>query len=244
MTSATPAPAAPKGEIAPLTPEQAISTFVLGAVLAKTVWAVSGPRGLAHVASPTGSGRQALLVWSGHHEAGKWADVLCDEPELATIDIAAFMAETLPRASLANTVIAPDWSSEPVEPEIEPTEILSRLQQALVRDFVLTATKTRSIFVLRDAERVMPVTLVDGCGEVVPVFSDRSMAEAAALQCPGSALAVRMPLPEFTGRFLLTAQGVRARIAPAYVHCAGAISFSTWEFKALLAGGPAATRAA
>ncbi len=218
-------------------PADVISTFVQGSILAKTVWAVSGPNGLAHVDSPTGSSRQALLVWSAHHEASKWADVLSHEPELVTIDIPSFMSSTLARASLANTIIAPDWSTEPVEPELEPSQMLALLQQALVRDFIGAALKNRSVFVLQSLERVMPITVVDGHSEVVPVWSDRAMAEAATQQVDGTAMPVRMPLAEFTGRFLLSAQGVRARIAPGYVHCQGAVSYSTWEFKALLNGG-------
>ena len=230
----------PRGtQVAAVAPENVIATFVQGAVLAKTVWAVSGPQGLAHVDSPTGTGQQALLVWSAHHEAGKWADVLSSEPELVTIDIAAFMAETLARVSLTNSVIAPDWSSEPIEPEVQPGHLLTLLQQALVRDFVSIANKTRSVFVLQSLERVMPITVVDGRSEVVPVWGDRAMAEAAAQQVDGIAMPVRMPLAEFTGRFLLSAQGVRARIAPGYVHSPGAVSYSTWEFKALLNGGGA-----
>ncbi len=227
-------------------PAHVIATFVQGAVLAKTVWAVSGSQGLAHVDSPTGSGRRALLVWSAHHEAGKWADVLSEDPELVTLDIANFMTETLARASLANTIIATDWSSEPVEPEIEPATLLGLLQDGLVRDFVGVATKTRSVFVLQSLERVMPVTVVDGRSEVIPVWCDRALAEAAAQQVDGVAMPVRMPLAEFTGRFLLSAQGVRARIAPGYVHSQGARHYSTWEFKALLNGGgtPTAARVA
>jgi Protein of unknown function (DUF2750) len=233
-------------QVAAAGPADVISTFVQGAVLAKTVWAVSGSHGLAHVDSPTGSGRQALLVWSAHHEASKWADVLSQEPELVTIDIPSFIADTLARASLANTIIAPDWASEPIEPEVEPSHLLALLQQALVQDFVTIALKTRSVFVLQSLERVMPITVVDGRSEVVPVWSDRAMAEAAAQQVDGIVMPVRMPLAEFTGRFLLSAQGVRARIAPGYVHSAGAVSYSTWEFKALLnrGGTPSAVRVA
>ncbi len=236
----------PRGtQVAAVGPEAIIATFVQGAVLAKTVWAVSGPQGLAHVESPTGSGQQALLVWSAHHEASKWADVLSAEPELVTIDVPAFMSDTLARVSLTNSVVATDWSSEPIEPELQPGHLQSLLQQALVRDFVAIAGKTRSVFVLQSLERVMPITVVDGRSEVVPVWGDRAMAEAAAQQFDGIAMPVRMPLAEFTGRFLLSAQGVRARIAPGYVHCPGALSYSTWEFKALLNGGtPNAVRVA
>jgi hypothetical protein len=238
MSTGTLAIYSPRGaQVAAAGPAHVISTFVQGAVLAKTVWAVSGSQGLAHVESPTGSGRQALLVWSAHHEASKWADVLSQEPELVTIDIPAFMADTLARASLSNTVIAPDWSSEPVEPELEPGDLLTMLQAMLVRDFISIANKTRSVFVLQSLERVMPITVVDGRSEVVPVWGDRAMADAAAQQVDGIAMPVRMPLAEFTGRFLLSAQGVRARIAPGYVHSPGALSYATWEFKALLNGG-------
>jgi Protein of unknown function (DUF2750) len=233
-------------QVAAVGPAQVIAAFVHGAVLAHTVWAVTDSKGLAHVDSPTGSKRAALLVWSAHHEASKWADVLSDQPELVTIDLPAFMTDTVARASLANAVIAPDWSSEPIEPELEPAHMLLLLQQSLVRNFVSIASKTRSVFVLQSLERVMPITTVDGRSEVVPVWGDRAMAEAAAQQVDGIAMPVRMPLAEFTGRFLLSAQGVRARIAPGYVHCAGAPSYSTWEFKALLNGGgtPTAVRVA
>ena len=238
---------APRGmTVAATGPAEVIAAFVHGAALAKSVWAVSGPTGLAHVDSPTGSGQQALLVWSTHHEAGKWADVLSTQPELLAIDVTDFMSQTLARAVLAQVAVAPDWSSEPIEPEIEPATLLGLLQQALVRDFVLTVMKSRSVFVLQSLERVMPITVVDGRSDVVPVWSDRAMAEAAAQQVDGIAMPVRMPLAEFTGRFLLSAQGVRARIAPAYVHAAKAPAFSTWEFKALLNGGgaPSAVRVA
>ena len=228
----------PRGSaVAPLDPDQLVARFVHGAVLAKSVWSVSGPKGLARVESPTGSGQQALLVWSAHHEASRWADVLTEQPELLDIDLPTFMTETLAHAAIAGTIIAPDWSSDPIEPEVEPHYVLAQLQQALVRDFVAVALKTRAIFVLQSLERVMPITLVDGRSEVIPVWTDRAMAEAAAAQVDGVAMPVRMPLAEFTGRFLLTPIGVRARIAPGYVHVGGAPSYATWEFKALLNGG-------
>lgn len=228
----------PRGSaVAPTEPADLIARFVQGAVLAKSVWTVSGPKGLAKVESPTGSGRQALLVWSGHHEASRWADVLTEQPELLDIDLATFMTETLAHAHIAETIIAPDWSSEPIEPEMEPLLLIALLQQALVRDFVAVALKTRTIFVLQNLERVIGITEVDGRGEVIPVWTDRAMAEAAAAQVDGLALPVRMPLAEFTGRFLLSSTGVRARIAPGYVHAGGAVSYSTWQFKALLNGG-------
>lgn len=228
----------PRGTaVGPLDADHLIARFVQGAVLAKSVWCVSGPTGLARVDSPTGSGREALLVWSAHHEASRWADVLTEDPELLDIDLPAFMTETLANAAIVGGVVAPDWSSDPIEPEVEPQRVLALLQQALVRDFVSVALKTRSLFVLQSLDRVMPITVVDGHSEVVPVWTDRAMAEAAAQQVDGLALPVRVPLAEFTGRYLLSATGVRARIAPGYVHVGGALSFSTWEFKALLNGG-------
>lgn len=219
-------------------PQRVLSMFVRGAVLAKSVSAVTGAAGLAHVPSQVTEGARAFLFWSTHHEASRWADVLVEQPEIVAIDLPAFVMETLPAIVAVGGTIGFDWGVD-AECERSPGSIVGDILAALVADFVAVANKSRSIFVLQDMTGIASLPAADGKGPLIPIWSDRGMAEAAIRHADGFVTTVRMSLAEFTGRFLLSPQGVRSRIAPGYVHVADAPRFAPWEFKALLNGNGA-----
>jgi Protein of unknown function (DUF2750) len=222
-----------------------VDLFLQGVALSKLVWTISGQDGIAHIPSPSDQTRNAYLFWSTPHEAGRWADVLAEQPQLVSMPVTTFLTETLFQIADVGGTIATDWSSEPVEPELDPVAVGRYLADALVKDFVVIALKTRTVFVLHDLSGIAAVTPVGGGPVVVPVWADRASAEATAAQFPEVVAAVRMPLADLTGRYLLSATGLRSRFAPAYVHTPGVVAFAPWQFKALLNGnGSPAARVA
>jgi Protein of unknown function (DUF2750) len=216
------------------TSEQVIARFVQGAVLTRQVWVVAGVDGIASVPSPTAPGCATFLVWSHHTEAARWADVLIAEPQVLSLTVASFLAETLPAIAAVNGLLGTDWSTDPIEAEAQPVAIAADMRAELVRDFATVALKTRSVWLLQDAGEIATVETVDGAGPVVPIWADRASAEAIAAVV--GLTTQRLPLVEITNRFLLSAAGLKVRMAPGYVHSPNAVSLSAWGFKALLTG--------
>lgn len=214
-----------------------VDTFVRGAVLGQTVFAVVGPEGIAAVSSPRAPERLTYLFWSHQAEAERWADVLTPSPRIVAVDLAAFIAITLPEMIRHGALAGADWSADPIEAEIEPQALGAHLRDELARDFAFRAGKTRLVFLLDREGNTASVTAPDG-QLVTPVWAERQLAEAAcaAIGDP-SLVVVRKPLLELTNRYLLSAEGVRSQIAPGYVHASGCLHMSPWAFKALLNGG-------
>jgi hypothetical protein len=187
-----------------------------------------------------------FLLWSHGPEAVRWAYVLAAAPQILEIDVVTLLAETLPAIRAAEGRIGPDWSAEPLEPEMSVADLDHDLRAALVADWAGSVIATRGAWVLHDGETFVGVD-VDAAGvETIPLWSDRMMAEYAARRVMGDALPRRLSLADLVGSFLMSPRGLKARLAPAYVQGPGAIRMTPWQLKALLATGgkPGASRVA
>jgi hypothetical protein len=217
--------------------QRGVDTFVRGAVLGNAVYAVVGAEGIAAVASPSQGDRPTYLFWSHQAEADRWADVLTAAPRVVAVDLHGFLAITLPEMITHGALAGVDWTSEPIEAELEPVALAAHLRDELARDFAFQACKTRLVFVLEMDGAIAPVMTPDG-RTVTPVWANRHAADAALAAIGDPALSVaRKPLLELTTRYLLSSEGLKAQIAPAYVHAASALQMSPWALKALLNGG-------
>jgi hypothetical protein len=213
-----------------------VDTFIQGAVLGRAIFAVIGADGIAAVASPRDPSRPTYLFWSHQHEAERWADALVAHPRVVAIDLPGFLSTTVPALRGANALAGLDWNTD-VEVEVEAAALAAHLSEELVRDFATVAFKTRTVWMLQDAAGIAGVVGADG-GRVTPLWGDRHLAEAC-VQAIGDPelMAVRKPLLELTNRYLLSPEGLKAQLAPGYVHAARAITLSPWALKALLNGG-------
>jgi Protein of unknown function (DUF2750) len=210
--------------------------FVQRVAQSRSLWAVYGKDGIAHTPSQIAPGHRTYLVWSGHHEAARWADVLTANPQLACIELTSFLSEVLPGIAAEHSTVAVDWSAEPIEPEVAPLTLAHDIRDALVSEFTTLALKTRMIWVLHDMDGYATIPGPDGATPVLPVWSDRAGAEQAAVALQRFVSPARVPLAEFMSRYLMSPTGVRTRLAPGYVPGPGATVMSPWQFKALLNG--------
>jgi hypothetical protein len=223
------------GPAVPLETTALVARFVEAVARSKFVVAVGDGRRLAHMPSPHETGVPLFLLWSHAHEASRWADVLASSPQVIEIDLPTLLLETLPAIGAAGGRIGPDWSAEPIEPEITPDDLDRRLRAGLVEDFVATVTTSRVVWVLQEGDDVAGLLPAGPGAETIPVWSDRHLAERVARRMGTTAEVRRLPLAELTGRLLMSARGLKAAIAPGYVPGAAARRLTAWEFKGLLA---------
>jgi hypothetical protein len=225
-------PSAPTHPSAP----KSVDMFVQGAVLGRAIYAVIGSDGIAAVTSPSDPSRPSYLFWSHQAEAERWADALVADPRVVAIDLPSFLSTTAPAMRAADALAGIDWNADS-EVELEAAALAVHLREELVREFAVVAFKTRTVWMLQNAAGIAGIIGIEG-GRVTPLWADRHLAEAC-IQAVGDPelIAVRKPLLELTSRYLLSPEGLKAQLAPGYVHAAGVLTLSPWALKALLNGG-------
>ncbi|MFN3869138.1 MAG: DUF2750 domain-containing protein [Hyphomicrobiaceae bacterium] len=184
--------------------------FVKRAVAQKHVFAVAGEDGLARVTSPHDPRREVTLLWTTETEAARWADVLTVNPRVKQIALGGLIADVLPRLYSLDRVIGMDWSAEPIEPEIEPMDLVQRLRLEGVDTFLQRVRLRRAVWMLEDANG--PALLVSHKGDnqlVLPAWATRGEAEARIEGPWRDMIAVEIPLPNFISLTLpwLASQG-------------------------------------
>ena len=219
---------------------QTRSRFIHTAALQRTVYAVEGAEGLAHVASPRIRGRDVELLWTDPIEAQRWADVLVTEPRVVSIPMDMLLARHLPKLAEQGRAIGMNWSDAPAEPEMTAQDLDAQLRRKLIELLVEQATKTRQVWVLKGGDtHATIVTRHPAGGEALPVFVDRASAERAMDGVWAQTLPVRVPIADFLQKTILWCVETRRRIAPAFMPGPGLIELHAWEAKAS-AGRPLA----
>lgn len=213
-----------------------VDMFVQGAILGRAIYAVISAEGIAAVVSPSDPSRPTYLFWSHQHEAERWADALVANPRVVAIDVPGFLISTAPALMAAGALAGVDWSADS-EIELEAAALSAHLREELVRDFAAVACKTRAVWMVQNTNGVAGIVGVDG-GRVTPLWADRHLAEACVQAIGDPDLStLRKPLLELTNGYLLSPEGLKAQLAPAYVHASGPVTMSPWALKALLNGG-------
>jgi hypothetical protein len=220
--------------------------FIERVVSGQTAFAVSGEEGLARVPSQHRSDRQVTLLWSDLSEAKRWATAIARGPRIKQLTLRDLLADILPRLGDLKRLVGTDWSSEPVEPEIDPLDLAARLRRALVDGCIRRSIGQGHVFVLAGGEG--PVRFVSRASEgalVLPFWSDAASAEARAAGPFEDALVARVGIEDFRNRMLMWAAETRSRIAPAFVEGPGLIELDVADAKARLKSElPARTSAA
>lgn len=197
--------------------------FVKRAVAQKCVYAVAGEDGLARVASPHNK-REVTLFWTSQAEAERWADVLTVNPRVKQISTGALIADVLPRLYSLDRAVGMDWTSDPIEAEIDPMELAQRLRQEGVETFLQRARLRRAVWMLEDANGPALLVSHKGNGQLVlPCWATRGEAETRIEGPWRDMLAVEIPLANFVSMTLpwLVQQGWQ--VAPGHAEGAGCI---------------------
>jgi hypothetical protein len=222
-----------------------VRAFAHRAAERREVWLVNSDQGFGRVASPRpGQGRRRVtLVWSQAAEIERWADLLAETPRIEAVPVDVFVTEVLPLLGAMGHAVGPDWSAEPIEPELEPGELDHDLRNALTASFATHARKAGAVWMLRDANGEMAVRIRPDL-PAVPVWAHRAEARHLIAQS-GRALAqngvelVRVPLAEFLSNTLIAVATRRLHLAPGYLP-GNAVHMPAWDVKALF-GRPGET---
>jgi hypothetical protein len=215
---------------APILSSVAIDRFIRRVVMEQGAWAVAGEEGLARVASPTFKGRVTTLLWSQVCEAGQWGPRVAEHPRLKRLSLGDLYVDVLPRLAELERLVGPDWSAEPIEPEIEPGALARRLREEAVDMFLRHAACFGSIWVLQGVEG--PACLMSKTQpgtQILPCWSDRAHAEARIAGPLGEAVAAEVPLQVFCSKTLTWVAETDRLVAPAFCEGPGLVEFAALE---------------
>ena len=152
--------------------------FVKRTLAAGTVYFVSGEAGWACVPFRQDSSREVVLFWSGRSEAERWSDVVAVDPVVHSVPFAVLLSDVLPMLAARNCLIGPDWCSEPIDPVIEPNDLLERLWRERSEQFLAKIREFDAVWVLESASgpAFLPSQRIAG-KEFLPVWASREDAE-------------------------------------------------------------------
>ena len=177
--------------------------FVRRAVLLRGVWAVVGEDGLGRVASPSGGNREVTLFWSNELEAARWSEVIAKNPRVKKIPTNEFITDILPKLAELGRMVGVDWTSAPLEVELDPKDLDIRLRHACVEMFFQRARSDRSVWMLEDADGpALLVAKLHAGRLMLPCWGSRAEAEQRIEGPWAKMLAVEIPLTNFVSTTL------------------------------------------
>jgi hypothetical protein len=219
-----------------------VDRFVRRALLEQAVWAASGEEGLARVASPTERGRMVTLLWSGHGEAVRRGALLAANARTKRLLLADLLIDVLPKLAELRRLVGPDWSAEPIEPEIDPAELAQRLRAEAVTTFVREAAAIGAVWILQGAEGPACLMSRRQAGtQVLPCWHDRAHAEARIAGPWADMVAAKVPIAAFRDKTLARLCDSGRLTAPGYCEGARVIELEARDLAARLAGAAPAS---
>ena len=137
---------------APLVPELTLcNRFVRQAIAGGVVYGISDGRRLADVQSRGRKAVRTALLWTVHGEVERWASVLIDNPSVETFSLSRLACEVFPQLHASGRLVGTDWSADPIEPEVDPYELLERLRNKALECFLHGLRTTRALWIVEDA---------------------------------------------------------------------------------------------
>lgn len=212
--------------------------FIRKAVGQRNVYVVAGEDGLARVTSPADPKREVTLMWTSEEEAARWADVLTANPRVKPIDIGGLVSDVLPKLASLSRTVGLDWSSEPLEVEIDPLDLAARMRQEGVEIFLQRARLRRTVWTLEDANG--PALLVSQRSEtqlVLPCWATRAEAETRIEGPWADMLAAEIPLDNFVALTLPWIAEQGWLVAPGHAEGASSVELSANELARRIAPG-------
>jgi hypothetical protein len=227
----------------PLSPANAaIARFVSRVLDSETVWASSGEGGLARVASPSAKARMVTLLWSERNAAECWGGLVAAKAKPKPLSLADLQNDVLPKLVELNRLVGPEWGVEPLEPEIEPAELVRRLRTEAVDQFEREARRRGSVWVLQQVEG--PACLMSKSrpgAQVLPCWYERAHAEARIAGPLADAVAASVPIAVFRERTLAWLADTGRLAAPGYCEGNGVIELTAADLAARLGDPSRAT---
>ena len=114
----------------------------------------------ACVASQRTPARTVQLFWSCPKEAKRWAKALTGEDALQEIPLIDFCADILPGLKSGKGLAGTDWVSDPIEPEVEPADLLLRLRMEAVGPYLGGILERGEVFMAEGEEGPQLLPLV------------------------------------------------------------------------------------
>lgn len=113
----------------------------------------------ACVPSQRTPGRTVQLFWSCPKEAKRWAKALTGEDGLQEIPLMDFAADILPGLKSGKGLAGTDWVADPIEPEVEPADLLLRLKLEAVWPYLALVTERGEVFTAEgeDGPQLLPL---------------------------------------------------------------------------------------
>lgn len=177
--------------------------FVKRAAASRMIYAVSGEEGLGRVPSQRHRGREVTLFWTNRKAAERWADVIARQPQIKVITLDAMLCDVLPALTRLNRLAGPDWGSDPIEPELDATDLAGRLKREVLDGFVERVAASRKVYMLDDASGpALLVSAVQSDRLLLPCWSDRAFAEARIGGPWADMVSVEVPLQSFAHKTL------------------------------------------
>ncbi|MGL4396876.1 MAG: DUF2750 domain-containing protein [Hyphomicrobium sp.] len=133
----------------------------------------------ASVSSQRIKGRTVQLFWSSEKEARRWAEALSGEGALQELSLATFASDILPGLAAAKGYAGTDWVSDPVEPEIDPADLLLRLKSEAATDYVSRLIDGGHVYLVEGDKgpKLAAVTRRAVDMQLLPIFASRADAE-------------------------------------------------------------------
>jgi hypothetical protein len=152
----------------------------------------------ACVPSGRSPGRTVQLFWSSPVEAKRWAAALSGADQLQEIDLQEFAADILPGVLSGKGLIGADWVSDPIEAEVDPTDLLLRLKTEAVQRLLAHLIEKGEVFILEGEKgpHVQTATRRGGDVHVFQVFTNRQDADRAVKRS-GAKKAIADPVADF-----------------------------------------------
>lgn len=153
----------------------------------------------ACVPSQKSTGRTVQLFWSCPKEAKRWAKALTGEDDLQEISLLDFAGDILPGLKSGKGLAGTDWVSDPIEPEVEPTDLLLRLKMEAVSVFLSLVSERGEVFTAEGDEgpQLLPLVRRGVERQALYVFPVRAEAERLMKRVTPGKRIISDPISDF-----------------------------------------------
>lgn len=222
---------------APILASVAVTRFVRRVLMERAAWTVAGEEGLVRVDSPTRKGRQTNLMWSQAAEAGRQGLGVVANPRLKRLTLPDLFNDVLPRLAELDRTLGPDWSAEPIRPEVPPLDLARRLRKEAVEMFVRHAVCFGTVWMLQGPEGpACRVSRRQPGVQVLPCWQDQASAEARIDGPWADMVAAEVPLATFRDKTLVWLAESGRLLAPGFCEGDGQHELEPAEFATRLRG--------
>lgn len=153
----------------------------------------------ACVPSQRTSQRTVQLFWSCPKEAKRWAKALAGDDALREITLIDFAADILPGLKSGKGLAGTDWVSDPIEPEVEPADLLLRLKAEAVAGFLVLVHERGEVFLAEgeDGPQLLPILRRGEERRALYIFPVRAEAERLMKRVTPGKRVIADPISDF-----------------------------------------------